>query len=367
MNLITYLSAILIACLSFSHQVCSIVTHDKVFSQSFLPPQNPKCYHQVERCELLNSSQCLDVTLPYKYTTIPSSFHDLVINDIHLYLSRWKVLRSIPQCWKVLQSILCASFFPRCDIENRRVMLPNYDMCKLTRSPCRLIEKHYKWPDFLSDCNNSNLFPNCPNEYTDLKFNSSETPKCHSPLVNSNDTNIWHNHIDGCALQCHNPIYSEDEHQKVSHFIKYAASISLIANLFAVATFIIDWKSSNRYPAVIIFYLNFCFLISDLGWLFQFFKSKDEIVCRSDNTARYSEPNSSEYMLCLMVFFLIYYFSMAILVWFVCLAYAWDLSYQKTPIKRNPVNSKVAYFHLSAWSIPLMLSITIYALGEVRI
>jgi smoothened protein len=56
---------------------------------------------------------------------------------------------------------------------------------------------------------------------------------------------------------------------------------------------------------------------------------------------------------------------MAALVWFVNLSYAWSIKYQLKSTRRDSVNSKVAYFHLSAWSIPLMLTITILALGEV--
>jgi smoothened protein len=339
-----------------------------VFNQALYPlsQQSPDHCYKTAKCRTLNTSQCLDVTLPYKFTT-SHVLENHSFSEIHDYLSRWKGLRSIPQCWKALQSVLCASFFPRCDNESSRVSLPTHEMCRFTRGPCRLIELHYEWPEFLR-CDNETLFPpKCKNEYTDLKFNTSAIAKCVPPLVSSDDSNIHYPGIEGCALQCHNPIYTEEAHRKMSSFISHAATISLMATLFAVLTFIIDWRSSNRYPAVIIFYLNMCFLISNIGWLLQsvLSKGKNEIVCRSDNTSRYGEPGTPENFYCLLVFLLIYYFSMASLVWFVNLAYAWDLSFQTTSSQRESVNSKVAYFHLSAWSVPLMLTITILALGEV--
>lgn len=131
------------------------------------------CYRQ-SRCRSLVSSQCLDVTLPYKYTTT-AVWENQSYAEIDNYLNNWKGLRSIPQCWKALQSVLCATFFPRCDNESNRVSLPTLDMCRRIQHPCRLIGQHHRWPEFLR-CDNTSLFPVvCKNDYTDLKFNTSGT------------------------------------------------------------------------------------------------------------------------------------------------------------------------------------------------
>lgn len=365
--------SIIITFVSNGRVVESVV--NPTYSQSFNPlthgngsPDQSHCYRQW-KCRPLHNSQCLDVTLPYKFTT-STVWENQSFNEIHDYLNRWKGLRSIPQCWKALQSVLCATFFPRCDNESSRVSLPTHDMCRLTRHPCRLIEQHHHWPEFLR-CDNETLFPSkCKNDYTDLKFNTTAVgAKCSPPLVQTEDQNIWYPGIEGCALQCQDPVYTEEQHRKIRWFVSHGAGVSLLATLFSVLTFIIDWRSSNRYPAVIIFYLNMCLMISNTGWLLGSVLSKGphEIVCRPDNTTRYSEPgNSPENFYCLSVFLLIYYFSMAALVWFVNLAYAWDLSFQTSgAAHRDSVNSKVAYFHLTAWSVPLMLTISILALGEV--
>lgn len=58
------------------------------------------------------------------------------------------------------------------------------------------------------------------------------------------------------------------------------------------ATFLADWKNSNRYPAVILFYINACFFVGSIGWLAQFLDgARKEIVCKSDNTMRLGEPS----------------------------------------------------------------------------
>ena len=53
----------------------------------------------------------------------------------------------------------------------------------------------------------------------------------------------------------------------------------------------IDWRSANKYPAVVIFYINCCFLVSCLGWFIQFAPgNRDVIVCRKDGSPRLTEP-----------------------------------------------------------------------------
>lgn len=57
------------------------------------------------------------------------------------------------------------------------------------------------------------------------------------------------------------------------------------------ATFVADWRNSNRYPAVILFYVNACFFVGSIGWLAQFMDgARREIVCRADGTMRLGEP-----------------------------------------------------------------------------
>ena len=56
-------------------------------------------------------------------------------------------------------------------------------------------------------------------------------------------------------------------------------------------TFILDWKSLHRYPAIILFFINVSFFIGTVGWLAQFIPgARRDIVCRKDGTVRRAEP-----------------------------------------------------------------------------
>ena len=87
-----------------------------------------------------------------------------------------------------------------------------------------------------------------------------------------------------------------------------------------------------------------------------------------DLTIRHSEPKN-ETQSCLVVFFLIYYSFLAGLIWFVILSFCWYLNYQKgrgdSAKLREYLRGKTAYFHLAAWSVPLVLCIIISGMSKV--
>lgn len=56
-------------------------------------------------------------------------------------------------------------------------------------------------------------------------------------------------------------------------------------------TFIIDWKTASRYPALILFFINACFFLGSIGWMAQFSgNARTDIVCKTDGTVRKGEP-----------------------------------------------------------------------------
>ncbi|XP_012263343.2 protein smoothened isoform X2 [Athalia rosae] len=270
-------------------------------------------------------------------------------------------LRHIPKCWAVVQPFLCSLFMPKCI--NGTVDLPSQEMCKMISGPCRLLFNHTIWPSFIK-CDNAELFPRmCKNDIREFKFNTSG--KCLSPLVPTDNSLSIFEGVEGCGTQCNDPLFTSDEQRQIHSFVAWAAGICLVFNLFTVVTFLIDWRSANKYPALVIFYINSCFMVSCVGWLAQFSPgSRDVIVCRKDGTLRMSEP-SGENLSCVVVFVLVYYFLMAAMVWFVILTYAWHMSFQALGKIHDRIDKKGAYFHLIAWCLPLVLTVTIMALGEI--
>lgn len=243
------------------------------------------------------------------------------------------------------------------------VYLPTLSMCKIAMEACRLLNNTNFFPEFFR-CDEKLYPPNCNNDVREMKFNV--TGQCLAPLVQAESSNNFYKDVEGCGVQCQDPLYTSDEHQQIQKLIAWGASMCLGFNLFTIATFLIDWQNANKYPALIIFYVNFCFMISCLGWLAQFTPGgREDIICRRDGTLRHSEPSAGENLSCIVVFVLVYYFLIAAMVWFVIFTYAWHMSFKAIGKIQDRIDKKGSYFHLVAWSLPLVLTITIMALSEV--
>ncbi|XP_028041486.1 protein smoothened-like isoform X2 [Bombyx mandarina] len=317
------------------------------------------------RCEPLFNSTCLGSILPYSKTSVHLTFYNSQ-RQIQNQLEFYKNLINVPNCWAVIQPLLCATFMPKCEkiLDHDMVYMPSFEMCKITMEPCAILYNTSYFPSFLK-CNTTLFPPNCDNAMREVKFNT--TGKCLPPLIHTDKSLRVYEGITGCGLPCRDPLYTEDEHQQIHKLVAWGAGVCLALNLLTVATFLIDWRSANKYPALVIFYINVCFAVASMGWLVQFgVGSRDDIVCSKDGTRRQGEPSAEENLFCVVVFVLVYYFMMAACVWFVIFTYAWHMcSFRALGKIQDRIDKKAAYFHLVAWSLPLILTITTMAFGEV--
>lgn len=314
------------------------------------------------RCEKLQFKTCFGANIPYTQTSLDLTDYDSQ-QQIMDRLKNYEALRHVPRCWAVIQHFLCAVFAPKCETINNQdmVYLPSLEMCKITLEPCRILYNTSYFPEFMK-CNET-LFPSkCNNGVREMKFNS--TGKCLEPLVPAESAASYYPGIEGCGVQCKDPLYTDNEHNQINKMIAWGVTLCFLSNLFVVATFLIDWENANKYPALIVFYINLCFFIACLGWLAQFTPGgRDDIVCRKDGTLRHSEPTAGENLSCIVVFIFVYYFLTAAMVWFVFLTYAWHL--RAVGNVQDRIDKKGSYFHSVAWSLPLVLTITAMALSEV--
>ncbi|XP_014911767.1 protein smoothened [Poecilia latipinna] len=317
-----------------------------------------KC-KKTSTCEVLKYNTCLGSPLPYTHTSLILAEDSSSQEEAFEKLTMWSGLRNAPRCWSVIQPLLCAVYMPKC--ENGRVELPSKSLCVATRRPCSIVDRERGWPNFLK----CDKFPvGCSNEVQKLKFNTSG--QCEAPLVKTDIQSSWYKDVEGCGIQCDNPLFTEEEHNDMHAYIAYFGTITLLCTFFTLATFLADWKNSNRYPAVILFYINACFFVGSIGWLAQFLDgARKEIVCKSDNTMRLGEPSSSETLSCVTIFIIVYYSLMSGVIWFVMLTYAWHTSFKALGTTHQPLSGRTSYFHMVTWSIPFVLTVAILAIAEV--
>uniref|UniRef100_A0A0C9QYH3 Smo protein n=1 Tax=Fopius arisanus TaxID=64838 RepID=A0A0C9QYH3_9HYME len=317
------------------------------------------------QCVSLEYRTCLGTSLTYEQTSLDLLPRNHSQDKINETLTQLESLKYIPKCWTVVQPLLCSVFMPKCS--NNQLDLPSPDTCRKILKPCGIVMNSTIWPEFLR-CDNERIFSTqCKNDVRDVKFG---TPgKCLSPLVSVSSsvsgTDESFDGIDGCRVPCHDPMFLPDELAQIHSFIAWAAGICVFFNLFTMVTFFIDWRSASKYPAAIIFHINGCFLVSCIGWLVQFTPgSREVIVCRKDGTPRTGEP-SGENISCAAVFIMVYYFSMAAVVWFVILTYAWHMSFRALGKIQDKIDKKNSYFHLLAWSIPFVLTVLTFAYTKI--
>ncbi|XP_053800071.1 smoothened homolog [Vidua chalybeata] len=320
----------------------------------------PRCRRPAP-CERLRFGACLGSALPYAATSTLLATDSASQEEAHGKLLLWSGLRNAPRCWDVIQPLLCAVYMPKC--EDGQVELPSQTLCQATRAPCTIVERERGWPDFLK-CTTDRFPEGCPNEVQNIKFNSSG--QCEAPLVRTDNPKSWYEDVEGCGIQCQNPLFTEKEHREMHVYIAAFSSVTIFCTFFTLATFVADWRNSNRYPAVILFYVNACFFVGSIGWLAQFMDgARDEIVCRADGTMRLGEPTSNETLSCVIIFVIVYYSLMSGVIWFVMLTYAWHTSFKALGTTYQPLLGKTSYFHLITWSIPFVLTVAILAVAQV--
>ncbi|XP_026877431.2 smoothened homolog [Electrophorus electricus] len=335
-------------------------------TQAFVLQKNETTFNdfckKTSTCEMLKSNTCLGSPLPYTHTSLVLAEDSETQEEAFEKLAMWSGLRNAPRCWAVIQPLLCAVYMPKC--ENGKVELPSQLLCQSTRKPCSIVEQERGWPSFLK-CEHKDKFPvGCQNEVQKIRFNISG--QCEAPLVKTDIQASWYKDVEGCGIQCDNPLFTEEEHSDMHAYIAIFGSLTLLCTFFTLATFLADWKNSNRYPAVILFYVNACFFVGSIGWLAQFMDgAREEIVCKSDKTMRLGEPSSTETLSCVIIFIIVYYSLMSGVIWFVMLTYAWHASFKALGTTQQPLSGKTSYFHLVTWSVPFVLTVAILAIAEV--
>lgn len=177
----------------------------------------------------------------------------------------------------------------------------------------------------------------------------------------SDDSQRWYPGIEGCSLNCAATAESPGT-DRFRLVLGWCAAVAGLCNTMAVASLIINWRNL-RDPSKFLAYINACHLLHTLGWALQLFHDRREIACRTDQTTRHGEPNGG--VLCVLSFCLLYYSALAVILWYVMLAYAWNLTYGSRFESKQLIRYRNKYFHLAAWSIAFICTLIVLAVGQI--
>ena len=93
-----------------------------------------------------------------------------------------------------------------------------------------------KWPrrTVYDRCYSSNSYPQKCEIYFQVKKLELNESACKRPLVETEHNSSWYEGIEGCGIQCENPIFTTVEHTRIHRFVGAFGSLSFICSLFTM-------------------------------------------------------------------------------------------------------------------------------------
>lgn len=350
-------------------------------------------------CEPIRIDICRGIG--YNVTGMPNFVgHDLQ-QDALLQLQTFTPLVQYG-CSSRLRFFLCSVYVPMCTEKVPQPIGPCRPLCESVQELCEpvLLEFGFLWPPAL----NCSQFPPVNNEkHMCMEGPEKEEQKHHlrdrrpfRPSVSRNpgvfvsrpryhqtgrsrgpsrdlckylrysDHYYYTNSTGRCAAECRADIlYSRENKDFAEVWVAVWAGLCFASTLFTLITFLAD-SSQFRYPERIIVILSGCYNVYSIGFLIRLVASREEVAC-------YVDPQYGEALLiqggldninCNIVFMLLYFFGMASAVWWVLLTFNWFLTaglrYSSEVLERCST-----YFHLIAWVLPSVKTITILVLRSV--
>lgn len=166
------------------------------------------------------------------------------------------------------------------------------------------------------------------------------------------DCPIMHYRVNFLFLSCSQKTFSEI-------WMAIWTSFSLLFSLLTVITFFID-TAQFPYPKRPIIFLSLSYAMYSIGYLVRLIAGRKYVICDSDGLITQGLDNTN----CAAIFLLLYYFSTAAALWWVIFSVTWFLSVG-LKWSHEAIELYSSYFHLIAWGIPAIQSITIIVLRDV--
>ena len=200
------------------------------------------CRRPASHCQHLPNVTCFGNPLTYSHISFDHTGLDKIYEVMSKLSQEWEWLRSVPQCWKAVQPLLCSVYLPRCDEADMTVEMVSRHLCRAAQGPCRIVgaRPEFAWPEFLR-CDNEGVFSqrwSCEKQQrTRPRFNSSfSRGECTSPLVKTTKDSAFFHEFDDCGMRCHSPLFSEEDRRATGLVVVYTAGFGLVIAVFGILT-----------------------------------------------------------------------------------------------------------------------------------
>ncbi len=292
-------------------------------------------------CEPITVPMCKGIG--YNHTYMPNQFNHDTQDEVGLEVHQfWPLVRI--RCSPDLLFFLCSMYTPICLQDYKKPLPPCRSVCERAKRGCSplMIQYGFEWPERMS-CEQLPMLGDTDRLCMDR--NSSETttlsppfpkptPKgtprhrataksappqkcerechCRNPLVIiKQDAHPLHNRVHtgslpNCALPCHQPYFSLDEHAFTTFWIGLWSVLCFVSTLTTVATFLIDMERF-QYPERPIIFLAACYLFVSLGYIVRLLAGHERVACEGSGNQQHILYDTTGPALCTLVFLLIYF------------------------------------------------------------
>ncbi|XP_069815557.1 frizzled-1 [Dendropsophus ebraccatus] len=339
-------------------------------------------------CQPISIPLCTDIA--YNQTIMPNLLGHTNQEDAGLEVHQFYPLVKV-QCSPELKFFLCSMYAPVCTVLEQ-ALPPCRSLCERARQGCEALMNKFgfQWPESLR----CEKFPvNGAGELC-VGQNTSDkgTPTPAAPLPWTSNPNFRSPHRDkfscpralkvpayvnyhfmgekDCGAPCeaakpHGLMYFTPDELRFSRiWIGIWSVLCCASTLFTVLTYLVDMKRFS-YPERPIIFLSGCYTMVAIAYIAGFLL-EDKVVCNE----RFSEDGYKTVVQgtkkegCTFLFMMLYFFSMASSIWWVILSLTWFLA-AGMKWGHEAIEANSQYFHLAAWAVPAIKTITILAVGQV--
>lgn len=340
-------------------------------------------------CQPISIPLCTDIA--YNQTIMPNLVGHYNQEDAGLEVHQFYPLVKV-QCSPELKFFLCSMYAPVCTVLEKAIP-PCRSICERAKQGCEALMNKFgfQWPDRLR-CEN---FPVLGDGQICVGQNDSSaaTVPPIMPVAGTQDVPVVHTlespfrcppvlkvppylnykFLDekDCAAPCEpsrsggNMFFSDKEIHFSRIWILVWSVLCCASTLFTVTTYLVDMQRF-RYPERPIIFLSGCYTMVSIAYIAGYFLG-DRVVCNeSFNPDGYKTiVQGTKKEGCTILFMMLYFFSMASSIWWVILSLTWFLA-AGMKWGHEAIEANSQYFHLAAWAVPAVKTISILAIGQIE-
>lgn len=326
--------------------------------------------HSLFTCEPIKVHRCLG--MPYNMTFFPNLMEHY---DQDIAASKMEPFMPLANlhCSPDVHHFLCQAFYPPCTEENI-VFTPCRDQCKTVLSDCAEDIRVFgiTWPselqcDKLPPCSHSDSHTLLPATTPVMSSQAKRDLGFWCPLQFKAKPGYGSTFLGAqdCAPPCSNMYFKPHDIDFAKSFIGVCSIVCLGATLFTFLTFLIDVKRF-RYPERPIIFYAVCYSFVSLIYFIGFLLGNNAACTEPLHPAgMFTVVLGSQSKGCTLLFMLLYFFSIAGIVWWVILTITWFLA-AGPKWSCEAIEKKAVWFHSAAWGIPGALTVMLLALNKVE-